>query len=192
MYSLVTTPDPVLVRQAAQVKHFDKKLHEVVSGMTQTLLATTDPVGVGLAAPQVGLPMQLFLMKPKSDSPVSVFINPEVVTMSDENAVPDFVNKSETIEKRKPKKGKLLEGCLSIPNIWGHVTRQKEVTISWQDEKGKKHTKLFKGFPAVIIQHEIDHLHGMLFTKHVMQQHEQLYKSSKDENGDDVFDEIKI
>lgn len=192
MYSLVTTPDPVLVNKAARVKHFDKKLHEVVSGMAETLLATTDPVGVGLAAPQVGLPLQLFLMKPKSDSPVTVFINPEIVHASEENAIPDFVNRSEVVEKRKPKKGKLLEGCLSIPNIWGHVTRQKEITVKWQDEKGKTHTKLFKGFPAVIIQHEIDHLHGVLFTKHVMEQQEQLYKSSKDENGDDVFDEIKI
>lgn len=191
MYTIVTTPNPVLIKKAEKVSHFDKKLHEILSSMKETLLATTDPVGVGLAAPQVGLNLRIFQMKPKEDSPVANFINPEVISESPESEIPSHKN-SVNVESKKPKKGKLLEGCLSIPNIWGHVTRKRTITISWQDEKGKKHTKGFTGFPAVIIQHEMDHLEGILFTKHVMEQGEKLYKSHKNEKGEDEFDEVKI
>lgn len=191
MYQIVTTPNPILIKKAKKVVHFDHKLHDILANMHDTLMATTDPVGVGLAAPQVGLPMRIFQTKPNSKSAVTSYINPEIIRNSPDAGVPAYTN-SQKVEARKPKKGKLLEGCLSIPNIWGHVTRHKEVMLSWQDEHGKKHTKLFKGFPAVIIQHEMDHLEGVLFTKHVMAQNETLYKSHKDENGDDIFDEIKI
>ncbi|MFI5265417.1 MAG: peptide deformylase [Candidatus Levyibacteriota bacterium] len=191
MYTIVTTPSPILIGKTKRVTHFDRKLHEILKNMHDTLVATTDPVGVGLAAPQVGLPIKIFQMKPTGKAMVTSFINPEIIATSHELSVPAFTN-SKKIEAKKPRKGKLLEGCLSIPNIWGHVTRKKEVKLSWQDEEGKKHTKEFLGFPAVIIQHEMDHLQGVLFTKHVMEQKEKLYKSSKDEEGADVFDEIKI
>lgn len=191
MYSLVIVPNPVLVNKSLPVKHFDHKLLEIISGMTETLLATTDPVGVGLAAPQVGLPLQIFQMKPTAKAKVTTYINPKIIEESNNQAVPDFSN-SAKVEKSKPKKGKLLEGCLSVPNIWGHVTRRKDIKISWFDEKGKMHEKLFTGFPAVIVQHEMDHLNGVLFTKHVMAQNEKLYKSHKDDDGNDVFDEVKI
>src|SRR5581483_3841054 len=98
----------------------------------------------------------------------------------------------EEIEQNKNKKKKLFEGCLSVPNFWGNVTRAKEITLTWQDEKGKQCTKEFKGFMATIIQHEIDHLDGILFTKHVMEQGEKLYKSHKNEEGEDEFDEVKL
>lgn len=191
MYKIVTTPNPILVKKVGSVKHFDKKLHEILSSMKETLLSTTDPVGVGLAAPQVGLPLAIFQMKPNGNSPVTSFINPHVVGASEASHIADNKN-SKKVEKKKPKKGKLLEGCLSIPNIWGHVSRKKEVSITWQDPQGKTHEKTFKGFPAVIIQHEMDHLNGVLFTKHSLSQGEKLYKSHKNENGEEEFDEIKI
>lgn len=191
MYKMVVTPDPILVKKAQDVKKFDAKLSEIIKNMEETLLATTDPVGVGLAAVQVGIPLRIFQIKPSEKFPVTTFINPRIISKSEEQDIPRFKNSSK-VEKRKPKKGKLLEGCLSLPNIWGHVSRKKEVTLEWQDEKGRKHRKKFSGFPAVIIQHEMDHLEGILFTKHVMEQEEKLYKSSKDNNGDDIFDEIKL
>lgn len=191
MYKIVTTPDPILIKRVQPVKHFDKKLHEILSSMKETLLATKDPVGVGLAAPQVGLPLSIFQMKPTDESPVENFINPKIINVSNEEEIPNLKN-SKNVERKKPRKGKLLEGCLSIPNIWGHVTRKKEVTISWHDEKGTYHKKTFKGFPATIVQHEMDHLEGILFTKHVMEQKEKLYKSHKNAKGEDEFDEIKL
>lgn len=191
MYTIVTTPSPILVTKVQRVKHFDKKLSDILQNMRETLLATTDPIGVGLAAPQVGLPLSIFQMKPKDISPVTNFINPEIVDTSTETGIANLTS-SKTVEKKKPRKGKLLEGCLSIPNIWGHVTRQKHVTLKWQDEKGKHHMKKFTGFPATIVQHEVDHLNGILFTKHVMEQGEKLYKSHKNDKGEDEFDEVKL
>lgn len=179
MYKIVSTPDPILTNKSEPVKNFDKKLDKIIKEMSETLLATVDPIGVGLAAPQVGLPIRLFLAKPTEESEISVFANPVI-----ESAVDAQI--------KTGSKKKLLEGCLSIPNIWGNVTRKKSLTLSYQDETGQHHRKTFSGFTATIIQHEIDHLDGILFTKRVMEQNEKLYKSHKNEKGEDEFDEIKI
>lgn len=193
MYKMVVTPAPSLLEKATVVEKFDKKLHLILKEMRETLDATRDPVGVGLAAPQVGIPKRIFLAKPKDDTPATAFINPEIIQLASEQAIPHFEN-SAKIEAHKPKssKRKLLEGCLSIPNIWGNVSRAKKVKITWQDETGKKHNKIFTGFAAIIIQHEMDHLNGILFTKHVMSQGEKLYRSYKNEKGEDEFDEIEV
>ena len=190
---MVTTPDPILIKTADAVTKFDKKLKDIIRNMSETLDATFDPVGVGLAAPQVGKSMRIFLSKPEENGKTFAYINPEIIDESKDEVIPDFTN-SKKVEKKKPKKskGKLLEGCLSIPNIWGNVSRKKEVTINYQDVKGESHTETFTGFPAIIVQHGIDHLNGILFTKHVIEQKEQLYRSHKDENGEDEFEEIEI
>lgn len=193
MREIVTTPNPVLVKVAEPVVKFDRKLHLLIKDMEETLLATVDPVGVGLAAPQIGVSLRIFQMKPTEKAKVTTYINPVINKVSEEEEIPTSTN-SEKIEHRKPgeSKGKLLEGCLSIPNIWGNVTRKKELTLSWQDEHGTEHTKDFTEFPAVIVQHEMDHLNGILFTTHVMSQGEKLYKSHKNDAGEDEFDEIKL
>ena len=164
-----------------------------IKEMEQTLLATKDPVGVGLAAPQVGVSLRIFQMKPTEKANVTTYINPVIDKVSDEEEIPSSKN-SEKVELSKPgeSKGKLLEGCLSIPNIWGNVLRKKDLTLTWQDRDGNTTTKDFTGFSAVIIQHEMDHLNGILFTTHVMSQGEKLYKSHKNPEGEDEFDEIKI
>lgn len=193
MYQIVTTPNKILLDKAQEVKSFDKKLKEIINEMESTLLATTDPIGVGLAAPQVGLTIRIFQMKPTEKSSITSCINPLIVSLSNEEEVPRFTN-SKKIENHKPvsSKDKLLEGCLSIPNIWGNVTRKKGLTLSWQDVNGNKFKQDFTGFPAIIIQHEVDHLNGILFTKHVMEQKEKLFKSHKNKDGEDEFDEIEI
>lgn len=193
MYDIVTTPEKILLEKAKPVTSFDKKLKQITEGMEATLRATVDPIGVGLAAPQVGLSLRIFQMKPTEKSKVVTYVNPVIEEVSDEKGIPEFTN-STKVEYKKPdkSKNKLLEGCLSIPNIWGNVARRKEVVLSWQDLEGNKFKQTFSGFPAIIIQHEVDHLNGVLFTKHVIEQGEQLYKSHKDEKGEDVFEEIQI
>lgn len=180
MYKIITTPHPTLTQVASEVKQFDKKLLQIIEEMKQTLDATVDPEGVGLAAPQVDKSLQLFLAKPKKEGPTAIFINPHIL------------ERTEAKKSKKTSKKEMLEGCLSIPNIWGNVTRSSTVTLAYQDEKGEKHTETFNGFMATIIQHEVDHLNGILFTKHVLEQKNPLYKSHKDDNGEDVFEEIKI
>ena len=191
--TIVTAPNPVLSQIAKPVLKIDKSVVDLLSEMSKALLSAKDPVGVGLAAPQIGKSVRIFLAKPTEKSPISFFINPQILSESTEQEVPASTN-SAKIEANKPKKskGKMLEGCLSLPNIWGEVARNPQITLSYSDEKGKARTKNFKGFMAIVIQHEIDHLNGILFPKRVLQQKGALYKSEKNEENEDVFEEIEI
>lgn len=176
---IVSVPNSVLTTPAKSVTVFDKRLNQLIDEMKKTLIATKNPKGVGLAAPQIGVPYQIFVTKPTEKSPVRLFINPEIVAQSGQtDGVPERNNK--------------LEGCLSIPKIWGKVKRSERLTLRYQDEKGAPQTEEFTGFLATIIQHETDHLGGTLFTKRVLEQHGKLYQSSKDKEGKEVLEEITI
>lgn len=182
MYKIVTTPHDVLTGIAQPVKTFDKKLKKILADMEVTLAHTSDPIGVGLAAPQVGLPLRIFLARPTEKAPTMHFINPVIDTISAEKAK----------KKKDDEDKKILEGCLSIPNIWGHVSRPQKLTLTYQDMNGKKYTQKYTGFMATIIQHEVDHLNGTLFTTHVLAQKEKLYRSYKNKDGDEEFEEINL
>jgi len=163
---IITAPHKILTTPTSKVKKFDKKLKNLIADMIETLKVQKDPPGVGLSANQVGYPLSLFILWPDQKKKPKVFINPKIL-------------KKEGKTKSK-KKGAELEGCLSIPKIWGEVQRAKRVLVEWYDEKGKKHKAWFKGLEAIIIQHEIDHLNGVLFTSHVLKQEKPLYKEKGD------------
>ena len=91
-----------------------------------------------------------------------------------------------------PERENKLEGCLSIPKIWGKVKRAKTLSLRYQDEKGNIHKEKFSGFIATIIQHETDHINGILFTQRVLEQKGKLYQTGKDEEGKEVLEEIII
>ena len=189
MIKIITAPAQVLSQKTTPVKKIDKKL---IDEMKQALLLAKDPEGVGLAAPQVGQLLSIFIIKPTPKSPIKVFINPKIIEEKDE-AFPKSSAQRDLAEAGKKRSHQSrLEGCLSLPNIWGDVKRKPALTLEYVDEKGKTHIKDFKGFLATIIQHEIDHLNGVLFTQRVFEQKGQLYKSYKDENGEDIFEEIEI
>lgn len=191
MLSIVHAPNPVLsqIAKPIAVKNgaFDKSINTLIGGMKETLLATKDPEGVGLAAPQVGKSLQLFIVKQSPRAAISVFINPVIMqtTLNEFKAG----ESDEIIVSGAEKK---LEGCLSLPNVWGEVKRTPTVTMSYIDETGKTRKKTFKGFFATILQHEYDHLHGILFPKRVLGQQGTLYKSHKNKKGEEEFDEIEI
>lgn len=146
--------------------------------MTETLLATNKPKGVGLAAPQIGEPYQVFITRPSATSRIEVFINPKILKVV--NAKPQSDNKDDK-----------LEGCLSIPKIWGKVNRSKNVVLSYQDLKGAIHKREFKGFPATIVQHETDHLQGILFTRRVLEEKGKLYEAVE-KDGKETLEEISL
>lgn len=179
MLKIVTIPNPVLTSGTKKVERFDAELQNLVKEMDQTLKAQTDPQGVGLAAPQVGNNLALFIIKPSSEAKTEVFINPRIL-----ETVAVSSNKSKIIteskENNKKKKTK-LEGCLSIPKIWGNVSREKKIYLEYADLTGKSHKKLYSGFKALIIQHEVDHLKGVLFTQRALEQNTQLFE---EKNGD--------
>ena len=208
MLKIVISPNPILAQKTKQVAKIGKATLALIEEMKLSLLSAKDPEGVGLAAPQVGHPLQIFVTKPSPKSPIQVFINPAISQNHAEhhaasNAAGTFDGAAEprgSEIQRSSASGsakisastKKLEGCLSLPNIWGEVAREPFTTLSYLDEKGASHTRKFSGLLATIVQHEIDHLNGTLFPKRVLEQKGKLYKSHKDEKGEDVFEEIKL
>lgn len=203
MLTIVQAPHPVLSQKARKINKADAKIRNLIKEMTYTLEHTTNPEGVGLAAPQVGEPLQLFIIKVSLKSPLNVFINPEILSVSEEKYPVTDMQKpinNRSSSARQPKadppltenKGIKLEGCLSLKDIWGVVHRSSVVKITYTDEAGRRQTKTFSGFLATIIQHECDHLQGILFPKRVLEQKEKLYKATTDENGEMVFEEMAI
>jgi peptide deformylase len=178
---IVKIPNEVLTTPAKPVEKIDKKVLEFIEEMKKVLVSTDNPKGVGLAAPQVGKGLRIFITYPKESGPIHVFINPEIIETSQEKTT------------GVPERDKKFEGCLSIPNIWGIVHRHNTIKLKWLDEKGYTQIKAFKGFQATIMQHETDHINGILFTKRVLEQKHKLYRvNGKDKEGNDVFDEIEI
>lgn len=180
MKHIVHTPHEALTKPAAKISKFDTQIKAIISDMKETLVNADNPKGVGLAAPQVGLSLRIFLMRPEEEDPIRVFINPE------------FTAKSKTLVKGIPGSDKRLEGCLSIPKVWGMVTRHKWVKLKFMDEKGEFHEEKFEGFLSTIVQHEMDHLDGILFARRVIEQKGQLYKPVIDENGKEILEPLDI
>ena len=177
---IVHVPETILTSPAKTVVRFDKRLTRLVTDMKDTLLATRNPKGVGLAAPQIGQSVRLFVTRPKESDSIRVFINPHIVHLSHRQTqgVPERENK--------------LEGCLSVPKIWGRVRRAVSLTLRYQDEQGNTKEKKFSGFVATIIQHETDHVNGILFTHRALEQKQKLYQAARDEKGKEVLEEIEL
>lgn len=172
--NIVFSPNAVLQSTANPVEHFDKKLAILIADMKATLIVQKNPEGVGLAAPQIGVPLQIFIIQPSPNKPISVFINPEVKEKEG-----DVI--SEVIKSKAKKKGLQLEGCLSVPKIWAPVGRFSRVFVTYYDIQGKKHERWFRGFTATVIQHEMDHINGVLFTQRAIEQNQTLYQENDEE-----------
>jgi peptide deformylase len=184
---IVTAPNSVLSNIAKPISKVDSSVTKIIAEMKEALLKTNDPKGVGLAAPQVGKSLRIFIAKPTDESKIMVFINPQILQKSSKI---DYVKRSK--KDHSEKASKKLEGCLSLPNIWGPVLRASSLTVSFLDEQGEPHKQKFSGFMATIVQHETDHLNGILFPKRVLEQKGILYKSSRNKKGVDEFEEIEI
>lgn len=185
---IVKIPNPVLNTAAKTVAKIDKKILGVVNQMVQTLIATNNPKGVGLAAPQIGIGLKIFITRPATNSPVEVFLNPEIIKYS------KVLSEIKRLKKDPQNKAhdKKLEGCLSIPNVWGYLKRSQSVLLRYMDIEGKISEKEFDGFMATIIQHETDHLNGILFTQRVLEQNQKLYRIEKNNEGNEKLVEIEI
>jgi len=132
--------DPVLKSSATPVDRFDDSLRREVSRMAGLM---NDALGVGLAAPQLGLSQRLLIYRVGPDAPLVALVNPQVEWASDD---------VETLD----------EGCLSIPGITVDVDRPVHVRVRAQDEEGEERLVEASGLEARVIQHEIDHLDGVL------------------------------
>lgn len=178
---IFTVPHPILATKTKPVEKFDKKLVRLIDQMKKTLEEQIDPPGVGLAAPQVGVSLRIFLMKPTKKSPITVFINPDLIGINPHLPAQEKTNTVPPSQPDKEKTNTKLEGCLSLPRIWGSVAREKTICIGFNTIAGEKKQACFSGFEAVIIQHELDHLDGVIFTQHVVEQNSSLYEEKNGE-----------
>ncbi len=130
--------DPVLRKKAKEVSQIDENVLSIIRDMFEVMYAED---GVGLAAPQVGVSLRIIVM---DDGKPRAMINPKIVHKSEEKVVAE-------------------EGCLSVPEIFENVERSKEVIVRYKDESGAEHEEKFVDYSARIVQHEYDHLDGILF-----------------------------
>ena len=165
---ILEVPDPRLKTVSKPVEHFDEELRTLVSDMFETMY---DAPGIGLAAIQVGVPLRVLVIdlqpedldaepevctahgghhhthQPTRKEP-RVFVNPEILDPSEELST-------------------YQEGCLSVPEIYAEVDRPAACRVRWQDLAGKVHEEDLEGLMATCIQHEMDHLEGILFIDHL-------------------------
>ena len=140
--------DPVLRETSAEITpKLRAGIHTLISDMFETMHKAN---GVGLAAIQIGVPLRLFVIDATLDSDTfrGVFVNPKILR-----------------EFGDPIKHP--EGCLSVPGLAGMVERLSSIEIEWHDEKDVYHKESFSGFEARVIQHEYDHLNGIVYTDHL-------------------------
>lgn len=170
---ILTIPDRnnELRQRSKEITTFDKSIQTTVADLADTMEAQTDPIGLGLSAPQIGVFKRIFVARVR-------------------NKIKHFVNAK--VDKFSKKEVALMEGCFSVPDLYGHVTRPAEIDLQSQDMHGKKQKARYIGLPARIIQHEIDHLNGVLFIDHVHEQNGKVFKLKKTKKGKESFIEIRL
>ena len=145
---LVKAPDPRLKLVSQPVPEVDRALKRFMDDMLETM---NDASGIGLAAIQVGVPKRVAVIDLDPSGPKSnpiYLVNPKVVAASEEQTTYN-------------------EGCLSVPEFWEDVSRPSRLTVEYTDEKGRKQTIEAEGLLAICLQHEIDHINGLLFIDHI-------------------------
>ena len=141
---IITIPDPVLRRKAAPIERVDADLLKLAQDMLATMY---DAPGIGLAAPQVGVLRRLIVMDPSRDEEPKqplIMVNPVILERGEEMRIHE-------------------EGCLSIPDVTAEIERPAMTRVAFVDEAGKKQEKRLEGIWSTLVQHEIDHLNGVLF-----------------------------
>lgn len=163
---ILRSGNPRLRQGCKPVTKIDAKILAIVKDLKDTLAIQKDPEGVGLAAPQIGKNLRIFVVSYKGFE--RVVLNPEIVYA---------VNPQLSTLNRKTE---ILEGCLSLPNYYCPLKRNQRVKIKYQKENGENVIENFEGFHAQIVMHEIDHLNGILFIDRLLEQKKPLYKLEGD------------
>lgn len=153
---IITVPDQILNIKCNSVTAINEEINSVVKDLLDTLDIQRDPAGAGLAAPQIGLPINVCVVRKFSKTKEGVETTRDIVLIN-----PKIVSQSEATDIR-------WEACLSIPNSIGQVKRSKRVSISYLNLDGTESKIKADGFLARVIQHEMDHLNGILFTSKVI------------------------
>ena len=166
---IVAYGDPVLKKRASEISNDTPKLEETIANMYESMYGAH---GVGLAAPQVGLSIRLFLVD------TSPFADDEEYSVEEQEKLKGFKRTfiNAKIIEEIGEEWSFNEGCLSIPNVREEVLRKPVIKVEYQDENFKNHTETFDGLIARVIQHEYDHIEGVLFTDKVSSLKKRLLK----------------
>jgi len=168
---ILTSDVSSLRKKSKKIKKLDKKTKDLIKDMKDTLDAKKDPVGVGLAGSQIGKNVRIFIIR-RDAGHLEAILNPEIVSKSKKSS--------------ESKKGEILEGCLSIPLLYGPLKRSNKVVLKYMDEKGKTRKEEFKDLEAQIVLHEVDHLNGILFVDRILEDKKPLYKQDKHGKWEEV------
>lgn len=162
IYPIVAYGDPVLKKEAEEIEKDYPELDKLIEDMFETMYAAS---GVGLAAPQIGKSIRLFIVdgSPFAEDDEEGEEDPKAEGM--ENFKKVFINP--IIEEEHGEEWGFNEGCLSIPKIREEVFRKERVVISYYDQNWELKEETYEGYAARIIQHEYDHVDGILFTDHL-------------------------
>ena len=158
MFKIAKYPDPILRKTAKPISDFNDDLKNMANDMAKAMY---DDDGIGLAAPQVSKSIRLIVIG-LGHGKYKTYVNPEITFFSKENTITD-------------------EGCLSLPKIFGNVIRPKKIHVKYYDLEGQVQKEKLKGMDAVVLQHEVDHLNGILF----------IDRAEKINQGQEILDELK-
>jgi peptide deformylase len=142
--------NPILRKKTERIPKVTKKILKLIKDMQASMEAAN---GVGLAAPQVSQSLRLCIAM--VNGKLTPLINPDITFKSKETSMDE-------------------EGCLSLPNVWLQIPRSVEITVTYTDEKGAKQERKLKDFDARVVQHEVDHLDGILIVDYVVSTKETL------------------
>ncbi len=174
MPKIVIYPNKVLRKKANKVDKMDAKTKKDIASLVACLSKADD--GAGLAGPQIGISKRILALKNKATKMVTVYINPRIDKVYGDRGFFTIESESESED--------FLEGCLSFPNYFGTVRRFSKIDLSWQEVRvgklvGKKAS--LEGFEAIVMQHETDHLDGVLFIDYIKSEGGKFYKAVEGE-----------
>lgn len=169
---ILQVPHKTLRAKSEPINDLTRDMQELLADLADTLKYASDPEGVGLSLPQIGHNLRGFATY--LEKKIRIYVNPEILDQSEDLILGGT--------QERP----VLEGCLSIPHLYGPVPRPKNIKIKALNEKGEEITKTLSSFPARVFMHEYDHLEGILFTDYTKKHNLPIYLLQGDE-----FIEIK-
>jgi len=161
MKPIISVPHEVLRKKSVAIDRITPDVQAQVQDLTDAMISAHNPEGVGLSFPQIGYNLRGFVTY--LDKKMKVYLNPIILDQSEEQTLGGSADRP------------TLEGCLSIPWLYGPVWRPKKIKIQAMDEHGVEFTKTLTSFPARLAMHEYDHLDGVLFTDYTLRDDLPLY-----------------
>lgn len=174
MKPIISVPDKILRTKSVKIDRINHDVQKKIEELVDTIISARNPEGVGLSFPQIGYNLRGFVTY--LEKKVKIYLNPIILDQSEEKTL------GGTPERPT------LEGCLSIPWLYGPVWRPKKIKIQALDEHGIEFVKTLSSFPARLAMHEYDHLEGVLFTDYTIKDNLPLYLLNHEQ---DKFVEIE-